>query len=316
MTLPTMCHYAPPGEYIKDHTLLYHDGWWHLYSISGTQGYCHLYNGNEETISWSISKNLVDWDFRGHVLHASQRSGEFDQHEVWAPYCMAANGQFYMFYTGIQHPIRPMCYQKLGHHHPHVVWDGHKETIGMAVSKDLTSWEKTANHETGIAIPGRDPHVVHDQQHNRWLLYSTGTTKDDHCEEYVSQSYDLHNWEFIGVCASFPQDGFSYSTTESICVLKHPLNGKWIMIGNRHYALSDNPTDFTNSQVHRIFGSGSEEKKRLSALGFAGEIIEWNGQWYRSGVLGVMDYWVLGFHAIEWEVDGAFRVTHPSIVKW
>jgi hypothetical protein len=30
MTSPTECSSAPPGEYIKDHTLLFHDGWWHL----------------------------------------------------------------------------------------------------------------------------------------------------------------------------------------------------------------------------------------------------------------------------------------------
>ena len=35
---PVQCDYAPPGEYIKDHTLVFHDGWWHLYSISGTAG--------------------------------------------------------------------------------------------------------------------------------------------------------------------------------------------------------------------------------------------------------------------------------------
>jgi len=28
MTSPAACSYAPPGEHIKDHTLLFHDGWW------------------------------------------------------------------------------------------------------------------------------------------------------------------------------------------------------------------------------------------------------------------------------------------------
>lgn len=110
--------YAPRGEYIKDHTLLYHDGWYHLFSISGTEGYYHGYTGNEETFSWSISKDLVNWEMRGHVLHASQREGAFDQRQVWAPFCTKTNDGFYMFYTGIIHPTRPMEYQKLGHDHP------------------------------------------------------------------------------------------------------------------------------------------------------------------------------------------------------
>lgn len=87
MKSPILCNYSPPGEYIKDHTLVFSEGWWHLFSISGLTGYSHLYNGNEETASWSISRDLVDWEFRGHVLHASLRNGEFDQHEIWAPYC-------------------------------------------------------------------------------------------------------------------------------------------------------------------------------------------------------------------------------------
>jgi len=291
---------------MKDHTLLYHDNWWHLYSISGTLGYCHLYNGNEETISWSISRDLINWEFRGHVLHASLRGGEFDRHEVWAPYCIAANNQFYLFYTGIQHPRRPICYEKLGHRHPKVIWEGHKETIGVASSIDLSCWEKTSDRERGVAIPGRDPHVIYEQENNRWLLYSTGSTVNGFCEEYVSQSRDLHNWDFIGVCARFPQDGHEFSTTESMFVLRHPLNGKWILIGNWHYALSDNPLDFTNSKVYRLPDNDS---------GFASEIIEWQGRWYRSAVLGVMDYWVLGFHAIEWDPDGAFHIKEPSFIK-
>jgi len=214
-----------------------------------------------------------------------------------------------MFYTGVQHPTRPMCYEKLGHHVQNAVWEGHKETIGLAVSEDLTSWEKVADRNAGINIPGRDPHVVYDAANKRWLLYSTGGVVNGICEEFVSASQDLVNWEFIGICARFPQDGFQYSTTESMTAIKHPLNGKWILIGNWHYALSNNPLDFTKSSVHRLHGYNN------NALGFAGEIIKYNGKWYRSGVMGVMDHWTLGFHEIEWEPDGAFRIQKASNIK-
>jgi beta-xylosidase len=201
-----------------------------------------------------------------------------------------------------------MCYEKLGHRHPRTVWEGHKETIGVALSKDLTCWEKTADRETGISIPGRDPHVVYDDENKRWLLYSTGKIIDGMCEEYVSQSKDLLNWEFIGVCARFPQDGFTYPVAESMTVLKHPLNNQWILIGNWHYALSNDPANFLNSTVKRF--------NHNNTLGFAGEIIEWNGKWYRSGVMGIVDYWVLGFHEIEWDAEDAFFIKEPSMVSW
>lgn len=317
MSSPVSCNYSPPGEYIKDHTLVHQDGWWHLFSISGVKGLSHLYNGNEETVSWSISRDLVNWDFRGHVLHASLRKGEFDQHEIWAPFCLPAGGRFYMFYTGVVHPFRPMCYEKQGIHHPQMVWEGHKETIGMAVSDDMTAWEKISDREKGISVPGRDPHVVYDSENGRWLLYSTGETVGGLSREYVSQSADLTNWEYIDVCALFPPfEDIPYSTTESITVLRHPLNGKWIMLGNWHYALSDNPLDFTHSPVHKYYEGEADSQKRVHALGYAGEIIHWDDKWYRSGVLGVMDHWVLGFHEIEWDEDGAFHTVRPSRVKW
>jgi hypothetical protein len=44
---PTDCQYAPPGEYVKDHTFVYHEGWWHFYSISGTAEYAWAYTGCE-----------------------------------------------------------------------------------------------------------------------------------------------------------------------------------------------------------------------------------------------------------------------------
>ena len=47
-------------------------------------------------------------------------------------------------------------------------------------------------------------------------------------------------------------------------------------------------------------------------MGFACETLEHNGKWYRSGTLGVRDYWRLGFTEIEWVKGGAFRVVKPS----
>jgi hypothetical protein len=312
---PTICAYAPPGEYVKDHSLLFHGGRWHLFSISGTRGYSHLSNGNEETVSWSFSRDLVDWEFRGHVLHASLRAGEFDQHEVWSPFCLHAEGRFHLFYTGVVHPKRPLAYERLGHRAP-ADFTGHRETIGLAVSDDLSSWEKVADREKGLAVPGRDPHVVRDEEHARWLLYSTGRHTRGMSEAYVSASRDLDAWEVVGVCARFPDaPGRDWVTTESLTVMRHPLSGRWIMLGNFQYAVSDDPLDFTRSVVRSYFEETPDRTADLARLGFAGEVIESDGRWYRSAVLGAADAWVLGFHEIEWIPEGAFRILEPSVVR-
>jgi hypothetical protein len=317
---PVQCQYAPCGEYIKDHTIIFHDGWYHFFSISGTEGFYHGYTGNEETISWSISKDLVNWEMRGHILHATQRAGAFDQHQVWAPFCVKTKDGFYMFYTGIIHPTRPMEYRRLGHDHPWV-WEGHKETQGLAISKDLTSWEKISDFGKGLDIPGRDSFVTFDEDLDLWLLYSTIGTMQAH----VSVSHDLINWAPKGICAEFPElsatesygsttDDFKeggFNSAESLTVMKHPLNGKWIMLGNWQYLTSDNLLYFDKSSA-RVYDINYRGK--ITDIGFAGRIIQHNGKWYRSGVFGERDYWKLGFTEIEWDKDGAFKIVEPSIM--
>jgi hypothetical protein len=322
MDSPVRCDYAPPGEYMKDHSLVRHDGRWHLFNISGTAGYYHGYNGNEETIAWSVSEDLVHWDFRGHVLHASQREGYFDQHEVWSPFCMRAEDGFRLFYTGVVHPVRPMEYRKLGHGHPWV-GTGHRETQGIAVSKDLTEWVKISDPRTGSGVPGRDAHVVRDPGGDRWLLYSTiGTRKVN-----VSESTDLASWRSQGICAEFPRlpctepalgatiraliGDSDPNTAESITVLRAPDDGRWLMLGNWQYIMSSDPTDFSRTPA-RPYDTACNG--RLVDMGFACEIVEHDGRWYRSGTFGKPDYWRLGFTEIEWVAGGAFRVVRPSVL--
>ena len=311
MPNPTECVYAPPGEYIKDHTLLFHDGWWHLYSISGIQGYYHACNGNEETISWSISRDLVNWEMRGHVLHASQRAGAFDQHEVWAPFCLRHDGRFFMFYTGVIHPHRPLTYTKPGKGH---VWiyEGHRETLGVAVSSDLTDWTKVSDAARGLAIHARDPHVVRNEAGSEWLLYATGPRAEDGLHHaFLARSTNLLDWTLEGTCALLPDlSDHRNGNNESLCVMRHPLDGDWILLANWQYVKSDNPHDFTRRTVHR-YDTACGAKS--ADLGLAGEMIEWQGRWYRSGYFGGNNNATrLGFTEIEWVKGGAFRVARPS----
>ena len=304
---PTQCDYAPQGEYIKDHSIVYHDGWYHLYSISGIAGYYHGNNGNEETVSWSISKDLVNWEMRGHVMHASLREGAFDQHEVWAPYCIKANDQFYMFYTGIIHPHRPLTYGKPGPDHKWI-YEGHREMLGLAVTKDLTDWTKISDEKTGLGVYGRDANVVWYEENQEWLLYSTGPSNVDKLGQlFVSRSKDLENWRFWGVCALIPEHA------ESSTVMKHPLTNQWIVLTNDHYITSDSPLTFLNSEAKKY---DLKYKGKTIDIGYAGEMIEYDGKWYRSGVMGENNYMRLGFTEIEWVKDGAFKIVKPSVVEY
>lgn len=305
MISPTVCHYAPPGEYIKDHTLLFHDGWWHLFSISGIEGYYHACNGNEETFSWSISRDLVNWEMRGHILHAAQRPGAFDQHEVWAPFVVKANDRFYLFYTGVVHPHRPMTYEKPGKGH-RWIYEGHREAIGVAVSTDLTDWTKVSDFSRGVGVPGRDPHVVWDDKEKLWLMYATGPRTNDGLNHvFVARSRDLLDWRLEGTCALIPDlPQHAGDNSESTTVMRHPGDGAWILMANWQYIRSDDPHTFLRETVCPYQGD--------HYLGLAGELIEWQGRWYRSGFFGPPNANRLGFTEIEWVNGGAFRVVTPS----
>jgi hypothetical protein len=83
------------------------------------------------------------------------------------------------------------------------------------------------------------------------------------------------------------------------------------MLANEYYILSDDPTTFATADA-RLYDLTYQG--RQVSLGFAGEMIQYAGQWYRSGVLGPDDHWSLGFTAIEWDETGAFKIARPSVL--
>ena len=327
---PTQCRYAPAGEYVKDHTFVRRDGWWHMYSISGQAGLNWFYSGNEETLSWSISRDLQHWELRGHVIHPSQRVNTFAEDMIWAPYLLeadrSADHRYSMFYAGCIQQVRPLQYDRRGTLGKIVGTPGDACSIGIAVSDDLTRWTKVSDPVAGIGVPGRDPDVVRDEKNGRWLMYTTGARVDGLPGAYVSESQDLLHWKVLRPCAKFPRvpagreagytvdclSEFGADPAESLVVMRHPKSGQWIMMGNWHYILSDDPTNFLNNdaQLYDVEFNG-----KPADLGFAGEILQSDGKWYRSGVIGPLDEWKLAFTEIDWVPGGAFRIVKPSVLS-
>jgi hypothetical protein len=161
----------------------------------------------------------------------------------------------------------------------------------------------------GIGIPGRDPHVVWDEAEKMWLLYATGPCKNDGLHQvFVARSQDLLDWQFEGVCAIIPDiDDHKNGNNESLFVMRHPLDGDWIMLANWQYVKSADPHSFLRGEARPY-----ECLSGAADIGLAGEMFEWQGRWYRSGFFGKSNETRLGFTGIEWIKGGAFRVTEPS----
>ncbi|MCC6580363.1 MAG: hypothetical protein IT440_07960 [Phycisphaeraceae bacterium] len=296
--------YAPPGEFIKDHALIRHDGLWHFFSISGGLGHSWLDVGHEECISHSTSADLIHWTMRGHPVEASRRPGYGDEHMAVAPFVTRGDdGRFYMFYSGWQHP----------HKRPNFSLEGHRQSIYMAVSEDLFHWEIPSSIAPGgirvmdgDPILGRDPHVVRDDEHGRWLLYYTQEYLGTRPQAIgVATSTDLWNWRHLEPALIWTGERLPYSPTESPFVLRHPRSGQWLLILNWHYAVSDDPLRFTD--VHPLgfpcglTGPRPDGKGWQSiGVGFARELICHDGQNLITGVMGEDGYTKLGFTPFTW----------------
>ena len=143
----------------------------------------------------------------------------------------------------------------------------------------------------------------------------------------VSESTDLVNWRSLGVCCTLPKlmaddprlgrttaqmGAHELNVSESTTVMRHPQNGRWILMANWQWVCSDDPEKFPGerAQVYDYSCCG-----RMVDLGFACETVAHDGRWYRSGTLGPHDFWKLGFTEIEWVKDAAFRIVKPSVMS-
>jgi len=300
--------YAPPGEYIKDHCLIRHEGLWHFFSIVGSVGRAWMDPGNEERIAHCTSPDLLNWRLEGYPVEASHAPGRMDRDLAVAPFVVRGTDQrFYMYYSGWIHP----------HRTPTFSLEGHCQRITMAVSDDLFGWtipDSVAGggiHVTeGEPILGRDPHVVWDDEHDRWLLYYTQEYLGQRPQAVgVAESRDLWHWRHLPPALVWEGERTPFSPTESSFVLRHPHTGKWMLFLHWHSAVSDDPLRFVQP-IRLPFPAGLEYPPsgpnaagrgwRSVGVGFAREFIEHEGRDYMSGIMGEDGATELGFTRFEW----------------
>jgi hypothetical protein len=84
--------WTPTGFGLKDHSIFIFNGFYYLASIRVPNGKAFVY---------ARSTDLCHWEDLGPVI--DQRiPGEWDDHDVWAPFVLEDNGVFYMYYTGVR----------------------------------------------------------------------------------------------------------------------------------------------------------------------------------------------------------------------
>jgi len=296
--------YAPPGMYMKDHYLVRDKGTWHLFAPLGPEGTMWHHVGSEESAEHMVSTDLINWEHTGTAVAASRQDGYFDRTLGGIAPCVVRDGDsWYMIYSGWDFKSKnPPDFE------------GFRQGIGIAVSKDLVHWEIPAGFaRDGLEPKGSDPFVIHDVDRGRWLLFVARPNT-----VAVYEGRDLFRWREAGLTlneADLKVGMTGMNPGESPFVMRHPVSKKWMIFMNGGYAVSDDPLDFPpiipypfKSGIYTFPNPHDEGKGTFyhaddDGAGFAHEIIEVRGHWYMTGAVGVDGHTKLKLTPIEWTAE-------------
>ncbi len=170
--------YSDPGTFdepwypgsggIKDFSLIKVGNTIHLFHITDPgRSWQH---GGERLFGHATSQNLRSWTTLSRIdsLYTNpELPNSWSESGVWAPHVVEHNGEYFMFYTGVEFPAAT----------PN---SNHFQRIGLAKSTDLNYWERyNFSGENGLILDGPDP-IDHP-----WSEYYSGQGMHDLRDPFV-----------------------------------------------------------------------------------------------------------------------------------
>jgi hypothetical protein len=218
--------YSPPGGYVKDFAVIYHDDRWHFFYIDGRPGETCWITGNEISFGHASTSNFQH--MLRHNMPLAISWDNWDNRHIWAPFVYKFNDMFFMFYTGL---------------------GDNGSFISIATSQNLEFWDKTG--APILEAPGRDPFVF--QFKEQIILLYTYKNRIGACS-----SNDLKKWEKMDDIITIPK-----GAPESCSV--HQVGDKFLLWFNgahtssspdsimlAFYAFSDSPFNFNNASIKQF----------------------------------------------------------------
>lgn len=284
--------FAEPGGYVVDHALVERDSMTHLFYIRGAAA-TNWPEYPESNLGHAISKDLINWQVKNPVLQCPDTG--WDDYQIWSPYVLEHNGEYFMFYTGVN---KKYC-----------------EAIGLATSRDLYHWKRYGKNP--VVTTGRwgiwnanewsdcrDPMVLQDD--GVFYCYycaariDPATGKHEYCVG-ISSSKDLYRWKdrgFIRLKQSLQ------TPPESPFVVKHGRTYYLFYTNYKYgisYAISQNPLkhwrELPTDEMSLIPGSS------------ASEIYHAHGKWYISFISHMRDdLHFLEIRRLIWNKGGTLSV--------
>lgn len=200
---PLLGKFTEPGISLSDHSFFEKDGLLHLFYNRGFVGY-DWPERSVELIGHAVTENLTDWKILPPAV--SVTAGQQDSFSVWSPCVLEKDGQYYMFYTGVNRNIA--------------------QATCLAVSDDLIRWNKVK--ENPVYRPGdwapwgedrwsdcRDCFILKEGSRYYQYFCTTAYTDGEHTRNAVgiASSADLIHWQdecrFLPKgCAHMPESPF------------------------------------------------------------------------------------------------------------
>ena len=168
-----------------------------LRSIGGWYyGTFHAYPGagyetGPASVGFVRSRDLRSWERVGGVLSPTDAdAGAWERGGLYKSWLMEHDGLFYVFYNA----------KNIDDYGSVVVPPPWIEQTGLAVSRDLVTWERvSSNPVLSAGAPGAfderfasDPCVLRDG--DTWVMFYFGLATDGHAREGYATSRDLVNW--------------------------------------------------------------------------------------------------------------------------
>lgn len=297
---------------ISDHTwILDRDGVYHLFFHSE-----NVYHPNQ--IEHYTTTDFLDLDYRGVALKVD--AGAWDADALWAPHVIEFDGAYYMFYTGVAGSGADAV-----------------QRIGLATSRDLYTWTRVAvNRCPGTSGDGciydcdepwttwgdvggsfdhqcRDPFVMWDREHQRWLLFATAKSTNGFGVVTVASADELTGWAGAGFIAATQRlaGGVGAQTTGGQCE-----NAFVVTSDARHYLLFtdwEDPEDsLTVANPRTIVQFATSPSMDIDSIGSA----NWTYRGYTPDP-GVNAIEVIPFHRdnAEWLMSQSISTRRSGVPK-
>lgn len=162
-------YFLDPGRIASDHTLVFHDGRYHLFFTVGNQGEGWMMPGNMIDFGHATSTDLIHWEIEEPVLTILPDT--WRNRNLWAPHIeRGPDGVFQLYYTGVDSTI--------------------VQQSGLATSTDLYNWVDAdpdsvyhpnpswAAWQYGTWSNGRDPFVF--QLDNVYAMLTTASIRPEY----------------------------------------------------------------------------------------------------------------------------------------